>query len=162
MLAHGISTGALFLLVGVLYERRHTREFAQFGGIAGPMPIFATFFVVVAFSSIALPGTNGFIGEFLVFAGAFKYHPAFAAFAVLGAILGAWYMLAAVRRVFFGEITIPANRELRDLTAREIAIMVPLVVAILWMGIGARTFLDPMKVDVAQTVAALKPAEESR
>jgi NADH-quinone oxidoreductase subunit M len=158
MLAHGISTGGLFLLVGFLYERRHTREFDQFGGIAKVMPLFCVCFVFVSLSSLALPGMNGFVGEFLIFAGAYARHPALAAFAVLGAILGAWYMLSAIRRIFFGNLTRPENQGLKDLTSRELLIMAPLLVAILWMGVSSQTFLDPMKPDVERVIAHAAPA----
>ncbi len=153
MLAHGLSTGALFLLVGFLYERRHTREFAAFGGLAKVMPVFAAIFVFVAMSSVALPGLNGFVGEFLILAGTFKVNAVFAALAALGAILGAWYMLGAVKRVFFGELAGEENRGLKDLTNREVLIMAPILVGILWMGIGSRTFLDPAAADIARDVA---------
>lgn len=154
MLAHGISTGALFLLVGFLYERRHTREFAAFGGIAKSMPLFAVFFVVTAMSSIALPGTNGFAGELLILAGSFKASPVLAAFAVLGAILGAWYMLGAVKKTFFGPLTLAENKALVDLGAREILIMVPLVIAIFWMGLGADGIIDLFEKPVSAAIAA--------
>ena len=153
MLAHGISTGGLFLLVGFLYERRHTRDFAQFGGIAKSMPLYAVFFVVVAMSSIALPGTNGFPGELLILAGAFRSHPALTACAAFGAILGAWYMLSAVKRTFFGPITVEANRGLKDLGAREIVIMLPLVAAIFWMGLSADGIIDIFDSGLARTLA---------
>lgn len=155
MLAHGVSTGALFLLVGFLYERRHTRDFSQFGGLAKPMPLFAICFVTVAMSSIALPGTNGFPGELLILAGAFRSNPVLAACAALGAILGAWYMLSAVKRTFFGPITVEANRGLADLGAREIIIMLPLLAAIFWMGIGADGITNLFEGGLARTLAPL-------
>lgn len=153
MLAHGVSTGGLFLLVGFLYERRHTRDFDEFGGLAKVMPLYAVCFIFVSLSSIALPGMNGFVGEFLIFAGSYARHPALAAFAVLGAILGAWYMLSAVRRIFFGPLTRTENQELKDLTGREMLIMAPLLVAILWMGVLANTFLAPMRPDIERTIS---------
>jgi NADH-quinone oxidoreductase subunit M len=158
MLAHGVSTGALFILVGYLYERRHTREFSEFGGLAKVMPVYAAIFVFVALSSIALPGLNGFVGEMLIFVGAWRFHPGFAAFAVLGSILGAWYMLGAVKRVFFGELRGEKNQALRDLTPREIAIMTPLLAAILVMGVAANSFLDPIRADVDEQVRAVRNA----
>lgn len=160
MLAHGISTGALFLLVGFLYERRHTREFSEFGGIAKVMPIYAICFVFVTLSSIALPGTNGFVGEFLILAGAFKANVVLASFAVLGAILGAWYMLAAVKKIFFGELTVTKNQDLKDLTTREVGILAPLLILILWMGVGAQSFLGSFKDEVARQVQIVRKSGE--
>jgi NADH-quinone oxidoreductase subunit M len=154
MLAHGVSTGALFLLVGFLYERRHTREFSAFGGLAKPMPIFAVCFVVTAMSSIALPGTNGFAGELLILMGAFKASPTLAAIAVLGAILGAWYMLGAVKKTFFGPVSVSENSSLADLSAREVLIMLPLVVAMFWMGLGADGIIDHFEGPLSKALAA--------
>jgi NADH-quinone oxidoreductase subunit M len=156
MLAHGLSTGGLFLLVGLIYERRHTRLFDDYGGIAKVMPIYAFCFTFITLASIALPGLCGFVGEFMILVGAFQYHPAFCAVAVLGAILGAWYMLGAVKRVFFGEIKHEENRELKDLRPREIGMLVPLMLAMLWTGVRADTFIDPFRGDVAQDVAHIE------
>jgi NADH-quinone oxidoreductase subunit M len=158
MLAHGVSTGGLFLLVGFLYERRHTRDFDAFGGLAKVMPVYATIFLAVTMSSIALPGTNGFVGEFLILFGAFQARPVLAAIAVLGAVLGAWYMLGAVKRIFFGELTREENRGLRDLDGREIAIMAPVLAAILWMGIGSQGFLDLARADIDREAARVAEA----
>lgn len=154
MIAHGVSTGALFLLVGMVYERRHTRLIAAYGGIAKAMPRFAAIFLVVAFSSIALPLTNGFPGEFLILVGAFKASPLAAAFAVSGAILGAWYLLGATKRVFFGPTTDPHNAELTDLTKREMLIALPFVVAIVLCGVRPQPLLDVIGPDVARIEAA--------
>jgi len=144
MLNHGVSTGALFLMVGMLYERRHTREIAQFGGLARCMPIFTTIFVIVTLSSIGLPGLNGFVGEFLILMGAFAEARPYAIVAATGVILGAVYMLWAVQRVFFGKIDRVENESLRDLDRRELAVLVPLVVLIVVMGVWPRPFLDRM------------------
>ncbi len=162
MLAHGVSTGALFLLVGFLYERRHTREFDQFGGIAKVMPVFAVIFVVVAMSSIALPGTNGFVGEFLILAGAFKAKPIFAILGALGSILGAWYMLGATKKVFFGPLTRSENESLEDLKGREVLVMAPLIVAILWMGIRGQALLGPMQGDLQKDLQRIHQSEGGR
>ncbi len=162
MLAHGVSTGALFLLVGFLYERRHTREFDQFGGIAKVMPVFAVIFVLVAMSSIALPGTNGFVGEFLILAGAFKAKPIFAILGAVGSILGAWYMLGATKKVFFGPLTRSENESLEDLKGREVLVMAPLIVAILWMGIRGQALLGPMQGDLQKDLQRIHQSEGGR
>ena len=152
MLNHGISTGALFLLFGYLYERRHTRLMADYGGIARVIPVFTALFLIVTFSSIAVPGTNGFVGEFLVILGTFKsdwnlFFGArgalyFGAAAALAIILGAAYMLLMVQRVFFGPVTQPDNETLKDLNFRELATVLPFVVLALWMGLAPQPFLD--------------------
>ncbi len=145
MINHGISTGALFLIVGFLYERRHTRLITEFGGVATKMPIFATIFMIVTFSSIGLPGTNGFVGEFLALMGAFQSGLRwYAVFATTGVILAAVYMLWVYQRVMFGKVTNPENENLKDLSAREIAIMLPLLLFIFWIGIAPNTFFSKM------------------
>ncbi len=116
MVNHGLSTGGLFLLVGMLYERRHTRLISEYGGLWRQMPIFAVFFLVVMFSSIGLPGLNGFVGEFLILLGTFEYNRCFAVLAASGIILGAVYMLWMYQRVMYGEITHEENRHLSDLS----------------------------------------------
>jgi NADH-quinone oxidoreductase subunit M len=155
MVAHGISTGALFMLVGFLYERRHTRLISEFGGIAKPMPLYATAFVFVSLSSIGLPGLNGFVGELLVWIGTFQTSWVAAAFAVSGAILGAWYLLLAVKRVFFGPVVLPANEGLPDLTSRELWLLAPLAVVIVATGVWPRPILDLIAQDVARIHAFL-------
>lgn len=134
MINHGISTGALFLLVGMVYERRHTRQISAFGGIAKVMPLYAVFFLIVTLSSIALPGTNGFVGEFLILIGTFKSEPILAAFAASGVIFGAVAMLWMFQRVFFGTITVEDNKGLKDLSTREVALMLPLLALIFVIG----------------------------
>ncbi|MBI2981799.1 MAG: NADH-quinone oxidoreductase subunit M [Deltaproteobacteria bacterium] len=136
MVNHGLSTGALFLLVGMLYERRHTRQISEFGGLAIPMPIYATFFLVIAFSSMGLPLTNGFIGEFLILIGTFKSAPIYAALGALGVVLGAVYLLWMIRRVFFGPITHEENRNLLDLNLREVLLLLPIVLFVFWIGVA--------------------------
>jgi len=140
MLAHGISTGALFLLVGMLYDRRHTFEITQFGGLATPMPKLAAFFLFIALASMGLPMLNGFVGEFLILLGTFQTHPSWASWAALGVILSACYLLWAYQRVFFGEVTVEKNQTLPDASHREIGILVTMAVITLWMGIGSTFF----------------------
>jgi NADH-quinone oxidoreductase subunit M len=147
MVNHGLSTGALFLLVGMIYDRRHTRLIADYGGLWRQVPIFAVFFLIVMFSSIGLPGLNGFVGEFLILLGTFERSQGFAVLAALGIILGAVYMLWMYQRMMFGEITQAENRTLTDLTGREIALMVPILILMFWIGIYPNTFLR--KTDAA-------------
>ena len=148
MLSHGISTGALFLLVGMLYERRHTRMIKDFGGIAKVMPVFATFFLIITLSSVAVPGTNGFVGEFMILVGAFRSYPVFAVIAVLGSILGAMYMLWMYQRVMFCPLDKPENKALKDLNKREIVTLLPLTVLVFVMGFFPGLFLDKMEASV--------------
>jgi NADH-quinone oxidoreductase subunit M len=144
MLNHGVSTGALFLLFGFIYERRHTRLMSDYGGIARVVPVFTAAFVIITFSSIAVPGTNGFIGEFLVLLGTFKSNlgVGFGVFATLGVILGAAYMLWMVQKVFFGPLTHRDNQNLTDLNARELVTVLPFVVLVVVMGLKPQPFLD--------------------
>jgi NADH-quinone oxidoreductase subunit M len=144
MVNHGLSTGALFLLVGMIYDRRHTRLIADYGGLWQQTPVFAVFFLIVMFSSIGLPGLNGFVGEFLILLGAFETQRVFAVLAALGVILGAVYMLWLYQRLVFGDITHEANRRLTDLSGREIALLAPMVVLMFWIGIYPGTFLRRM------------------
>jgi len=155
MLNHGISTGALFLLVGMLYERRHTRIIEDFGGIANTMPAFATFFMIVMLSSIGLPLTNGFVGEFLILLGAFKAHATYAVIAASGVILAACYMLWMYQRVIFGKVTRPENQHLKDLSPREKLILVPLVALIFWIGIYPKPFFDRIEPAVRSTLGQI-------
>jgi NADH-quinone oxidoreductase subunit M len=145
MLNHGISTGALFLLVGMIYERTHSREIARYGGLAKVLPIYSILFFIVTLSSIAVPMTNGFVGEFLILLGTFQASPVFAIGAVTGVILGAVYMLWMFKRVFFGEpgeLVRDEKHPLKDLSPREITVMAPLIVLIFWMGILPNHFLS--------------------
>jgi len=141
MVNHGLSTGMLFLLVGMIYERRHTRALDEFGGVAQSMPLFAIFLVIAVLSSAALPGLNGFIGEYLILKGAFDAQRVLAVVGVLGVIFGSVYLLVATRRVLFGPLTKRENKELRDLSPREIATLVPIVVFIVWIGVSPTPFL---------------------
>ena len=140
MLAHGISTGALFLLVGMLYDRRHTFEISEYGGLATPMPKLAAFFLFVALSSLGLPMLNGFVGEFLILLGTFQVHWNWSAWAATGVILSACYLLWSYQRVFFGELTVEKNRKLPDASTREKWILAIMAVITLWMGIGSPFF----------------------
>ncbi len=148
MLNHGLSTGALFLLVGMLYERRHTKKIAEFGGLATSMPLYTTLFFLILFSSIALPGTNGFVGEFLILLGAFQTIPAFAVAATTGVILSAVYMLWMAGRVFFGPIVREENRNLPDLSLREGATLFPILVLIFWIGLAPGFLLTKINPSV--------------
>lgn len=161
MLNHGISTGALFLLVGMIYERTHSRQIADYGGLAKAAPIYAILFIVVTFSSIAVPLTNGFVGEFLILLGGFTANRVLGGLAVLGVILGAVYMLWAVKRVFFGEAGKVIGdfghghggaSEGLDINAREVLVLAPLVVLIFWMGIFPSDFLHWSKASLEHFV----------
>ena len=151
MLAHGISTGALFLLVGMLYDRRHTFEISDYGGLATPMPRLSAFFLFVALSSLGLPMLNGFVGEFLVLLGTYQVHWQWAAWAALGVILSACYLLWSYQRVFFGEIPHEKNRALPDASVRERWILASMSVVILWMGIGP-TFITNRTANASETM----------
>lgn len=149
MLNHGISTGALFLIAGILYERRHTREIKEFGGLSASMPVLAFFFMVATLSSIGLPGLNGFVGEFLVLVGVYgSSRPEMVYFAATGVILAAVYMLWMFRRVMFGPLDKEANRGLADLNPREIMVLLPLTVMMFWMGLFPSMFTDRMEKSV--------------
>jgi NADH-quinone oxidoreductase subunit M len=152
MINHGISTGALFLIVGIIYERRHTRMISDFGGLSQRVPVFATIFAITMFSSIGLPGLNGFVGEFLILVGAFKAHWVYAAFAVVGIILGAAYMLWLYQRMMFGTLDKPENQELPDCNGREIAYMVPLIIFMFWIGVYPKPYIRLMEPSVKHLV----------
>lgn len=152
MLSHGLSTGALFFMVGMIYDRRHTRRIEDFGGLWKPLPIFSALLMVVTFSSIGLPGLNGFIGEFLILLGAFHVTPVWTAFAATGMILGAIYMLWMYRRVIFGPLANPANEKLRDLDGREAFILGPVVALIIFMGVYPQPFLTRMRPAIDLTL----------
>ncbi|MBE0597687.1 MAG: NADH-quinone oxidoreductase subunit M [Desulfuromonadales bacterium] len=157
MINHGISTGALFLIVGFLYERRHTRMISDFGGLAKQMPVFATIFMIVTFSSIGLPGTNGFVGEFLALLGAFQSELRwFAVVATSGVIFAAVYMLWMFQRVMFGELKNPANQKLKDLSAREVVVMLPLLVFVFWIGVYPNVFFEKMSPSLEQLIQQVK------
>jgi NADH-quinone oxidoreductase subunit M len=142
MVNHGLTTGALFLLVGMIYDRRHTREIADYGGLAAVMPLFAGFFLFTAFASIGLPGLNGFIGEFKVLVGSFTSLPVHAIVAALGVVLAAVYLLWAYERMFTGPLSKPENEGLRDINGREIAILAPIAVLVIFLGVYPKPALD--------------------
>ncbi|KHE92235.1 MAG: NADH-quinone oxidoreductase subunit M [Candidatus Scalindua rubra] len=148
MVNHGLSTGALFLIVGMLYERRHTRLIADYGGVTKKMPILAVFFMVMTLSSIGLPGLNGFVGEFLVLLGTFKSNVLLAVVATTGVILSACYMLWMFQRVMFNKITNPENAKLKDINGRECALLLPITMLIFWIGIYPKPILSRMDVSV--------------
>ncbi len=161
MVNHGISTGALFLLVGMIYERRHTRRIEDFGGIAKPMPVYAAIFVVVAMSSVGLPMLNGFVGEFLILLGAFEVAPVLVVFATSGVVLAAVYLLWMLRRVLFGPVEKAENRGLIDLDLREKAVMVAMLVPIFWVGIYPETFLRVLHRPVDELLAGMRAKSEA-
>ena len=156
MINHGISTGGLFLVIGMIYERRHTRMISDFGGIAKVMPVYSFFVMVIVFSSIGLPGTNGFIGEILILMGAFKASALAAVFASTGVILGAAYMLWMNQRFLFGKITNRENAALKDLNLREVAILLPVLILILWIGIYPKPFLKLSAATTAHLIEVVK------
>lgn len=163
MINHGLSTGALFLLVGMIYDRTHTRLIADYGGVAKLMPVFATFLMIVSFSSIGLPGLNGFVGELLIMIGSFKStlidNRIFTVIAGLGIVFSAVYMLWMYQRVMFGPVHqdgLYGGHHLIDLTKREIAVLVPIVLFIVWIGIYPKTFLIKSAQMVKHTVEQME------
>jgi NADH-quinone oxidoreductase subunit M len=162
MLNHGLSTGALFLLVGMIYARRHTRLIEQFGGLWKPLPRWAAVFLVVMFSSVGLPGLNGFVGEFLILLGAFGANRAAAVCASAGLVLGAVYMLWMYQRVIFGPVRHEENARLHDLTAREVAVLAPVVAMIVVMGVYPRPFLRTMEPSVKALVERIESRQSVR
>jgi NADH-quinone oxidoreductase subunit M len=148
MINHGLSTGALFLMVGMIYERRHSRLIADFGGLWKVIPAFSTLFLIACLSSLGLPGLNGFVGEFLILLGAFQVSTWLAAVATTGIIFAAVYLLWMYQRVVFGELTHPENRTLRDLSPREWALILPVLVFIVWIGVYPAAFTGKMEATV--------------
>jgi NADH-quinone oxidoreductase subunit M len=157
MINHGISTGALFFLAGILYERRHIRLLAAFGGLARVLPLFAAVLTVVSLSSIGLPGTNGFVGEFLILIGAFKTYPVATVLATSGVIVAAMYLLPAVQRIIYGKVDKAENEKLADLSPRELAILIPLLVCILWIGVYPKPFLTRMEPAARHFIELVRP-----
>jgi len=155
MLAHGVATGALFMLAGILYERRHTYEITDFGGLATPMPVYASFFLFIVLASVGLPLLNGFIGEFLVLSGAFRARPIYGVLAATGVIWSACYLLWMYQRVFFGKVRHAVNQTLPDLDAREKATLWPAAVAALVMGIAPLVWLDSIDPAVQNALVPL-------
>jgi NADH-quinone oxidoreductase subunit M len=160
MINHGLSTGALFLIVGMIYERRHTREIAAFGGLWKVIPVFAAFFLITTLSSIGLPGLNGFIGEFLILLGTWPTSQWATVLGATGVILGAVYMLWMFQRVMQGPVENPENRGLKDLSLREVVVLLPLVVLMFWIGIYPNSALHMFDGAVYKTVVA--PIEAAR
>src|ERR1700720_3690766 len=156
-LNHGISTGALFLIVGIVYERRHTREISEYGGLSKVMPVFAAIFLIMTMSSIGLPALNGFIGEILILQGVFVANKTWAAFAGSGIVLGAAYMLYLYQRTMFGKIENPKNEHLFDLSHREFATFVPLLILAVWMGLYPAPFLRRLDTSVQHVIARVSP-----
>ena len=156
MVNHGLSTGALFILVGMLYERRHTRMIEDFGGVARPMPVYAAFFGIVTMSSIGLPGLNGFVGEFLILLGTYLTHPIAAVVGASGVVLAAVYMLWMYRRVMFGPIENAENRSLIDLGLREKLVLVLMVIPIIWIGVYPEPFLRRIEPSVVELLGRIE------
>jgi NADH-quinone oxidoreductase subunit M len=159
MVNHGLSTGALFLIVGIIYERRHTREIAAYSGLAHVMPVYATITLVVFLASMGLPLLNGFVGELLILQGAFAANRVWACWAVSGIVLGAAYLLWLYQRVFWGKVTHEENQKLKDLDRRELATLVPLVVLCFWIGVYPKPFLDFLHGPAARIAATIQPAK---
>ena len=162
MINHGISTGALFLLVGIIYERRHTRLISEYGGLSKQMPIFTVIFAITMLSSIGLPGLNGFVGEFLILIGAFKESYIYAAFAVIGIVLGAAYMLWLFQRIFFGALDNPKNENLPDCNFREILYLAPLVILMFWIGLYPKPFINKMEASLKRVVKIVNQNESNK
>jgi NADH-quinone oxidoreductase subunit M len=154
---HGISTGALFLIVGILYERRHTREISEYGGISNVMPVYATITMIMFLSSMGLPLLNGFVGEFTILQGTFMENWKWGAWAVPGVVLAAAYLLWLYQRVFFGTVTNPKNEKLHDLTPREVATFVPLIIMAFWIGLYPKPFFQILEQPVNQIVTSVRP-----
>jgi NADH-quinone oxidoreductase subunit M len=156
MLNHGISTGALFFLVGMLYDRRHTRLIAEFGGLKIVMPWFSAVFLLICLSSIAVPGFNGFVGEFLILMGSWPFSKALTVIACVGVILAAGYILWMVQRVLYGEVTNAKNQSLPDLSVREAAVLVPLALLAVFMGVASPLFTRSIEPSVHGLLAQVK------
>ncbi len=162
MVNHGLSTGALFILVGYIYDRRHTREISEYGGLWNIVPIYSALLLVVVLSSIGLPGTNGFVGEFLILIGAFRAHPIAGSIATIGVVLGAVYLLTMYKHVIFGPVTKKVNETLTDLTPREIAAIVPIIVLIFWIGLYPKPFTDRIEPTVKHLLLVLESKGATR
>jgi NADH-quinone oxidoreductase subunit M len=162
MLSHGVVSAALFLVVGVVYDRIHSREIVRYGGLVHRMPRYALVFMVFTLASVGLPGTSGFIGEFLVLVGVFQVNTWVAALAATGMILGAAYMLWLYRRVIFGPLVRGDLKQIADLSPREMAVFAPLVVIVLWMGIYPTSFIRVMDVSVSNLIANYESSRASK
>ncbi|MEW6665862.1 MAG: NADH-quinone oxidoreductase subunit M [Thermodesulfobacteriota bacterium] len=162
MVNHGLSTGALFLIVGILYERRHTRLISEYGGVLKVMPVFAVLFLMVALSSMGVPGFNGFIGELLILIGSFKAALWYGLIATVGLILGAVYLLWMYKRVMYGQITKDENKELKDMSGRELAYLVPIILFIVWIGVYPKPFLEKMDASVGHLIQVMNHPSSAR
>ncbi|MEO5904059.1 MAG: NADH-quinone oxidoreductase subunit M [Gemmatimonadaceae bacterium] len=161
MINHGISTGALFLLIGMIYERKHSRAIDSYGGIARVVPVFAALLTLVSLSSIGLPGTNGFVGEFLVLIGSFKPYPVFSTIAATGVIFAAAYLLWAIQRILFNPLDKKANEHIPDLNWREIGLMVPFIIVIIWLGVYPAPVLRRMEPSAQKFVTSVQHGAQS-
>ncbi|HEY9225512.1 MAG TPA: NADH-quinone oxidoreductase subunit M, partial [Gemmatimonadaceae bacterium] len=161
MINHGISTGALFFLIGMIYERRHTRLIDAYGGIAKVVPMFAALLTIVSLSSIGVPGTNGFVGEFLVLVGSYRTEPVLAVIATSAVIISAAYLLWAIQRILFNALDKPVNTEIPDLNRRELAVMVPLIAAIVWMGVYPAPVLRRMEAAATKFVTTVNARRDT-
>jgi NADH-quinone oxidoreductase subunit M len=160
MINHGTSAGALFLLVGMLYDRRHTFDIAEYGGLRAVMPWFTAAFLLISFSSIAVPGFNGFVGEFLILLGSWRFSPALVVLSSIGVVLAAAYVLWMIQRVFYGEVAQAKNAALADLSAREAGVLLPLVALALFMGVASPLFtrlIEPSADALVRTVREQAP-----
>ncbi|MFA5027380.1 MAG: NADH-quinone oxidoreductase subunit M [Candidatus Methylomirabilota bacterium] len=162
MINHGLSTGGLFLVVGLIYERRHTRQIAELGGLSKQMPIYASLFAIIMLSSMGLPGLNGFVGEFLILIGVFQVRWWWGALAVTGIVLGAAYMLWLFQRTMFGEITNEKNRHLPDLDAREIMTLLPIIACCFWIGLYPAPFLKAMEASVGPVIRTVQQGSAAK
>jgi NADH-quinone oxidoreductase subunit M len=156
MISHGIVSGALFMLVGVIYDRRHTKMMSEFGGLASVMPRYATVFAIMLMASVGLPLTIGFVGEFLALIGFFKVSPLMTAIAGTTIILGAVYMLTLYKRSFFGALTNEKNKTLKDLTNQEVSALAPLVLLVVLLGVYPKPVLDPIDNSVKQMISNME------
>ena len=161
-LNHGLSTPLLFLAVGIVYDQRHTREIADYGGLANRMPVYTVLFAISLFASMGMPGLNGFIGEFTILRGAFEVSAWWAGFAVLGIVLGAAYLLWLFQRVMLGPITNPKNEGVRDMNLREIVVMAPLIAGCFWIGLYPKPFFEILEAPTNKLVERLDPGYFSR
>ncbi|HEY6109874.1 MAG TPA: NADH-quinone oxidoreductase subunit M, partial [Gemmatimonadales bacterium] len=158
MINHGLSTGALFFLVGMLYERRHSRLIEAYGGLARVLPLLATVLTIVSLSSIGLPGTNGFVGEFLILIGAFRTYPVAATVATTGVIVAAMYLLWALQRVIYNKLDKTENEKLPDLSLRELVVLIPILASIFWIGLYPKPILRRMEPAAQHLIDTVKPA----
>jgi len=162
MINHGLSTGALFLIVGMLYERRHTKLISEFGGLSSQVPILAAFFLIVCLSSLGLPGLNGFVGEFLILLGSFNAKAWYAIVAASGVILAAVYLLWMYQRVMFGPLDNPENKKMKDLSFREIMVLLPIILFIIMIGVYPKPFLNKMEASVQHLISQVNKSQAAK